>query len=150
MSLCSDWSALTGLSRHSPLCFSSASVFAIKALTSHHMNRSPDNLFKGPVCGYGLWAFLSRINALILSQYSYCSVCFFVKKISKSYFHGWSYDMGSFKLKWWILQPTQWTGSSISIYLVSCLCPWWTKTNIHSLFIAVLHFTFPRGTHLVP
>lgn len=73
---CSDWSALTCLSRQRSPCFhvSSASVFAIKSVlrgvaegddcvvVTSQCNVSPDSSFEGTVSKYGLCAFILWIE----------------------------------------------------------------------------------------
>lgn len=65
--VCSDWSALTGLSRHHPPCFciSSACFIATTAWGDTKPCRSPGGSFQRTVSEYQLYVFLSGLSILI-------------------------------------------------------------------------------------
>lgn len=76
----SDWTSLTGLSTHRPLCFCISCAGILRCaggvsegddcivLTSQREG-SPDSLFEGTASEYGLCAFLFGFSIVILSQY---------------------------------------------------------------------------------
>lgn len=110
--VCSDWSALMGLSRHRPRCVRircvSEHVQGVGAVTVQLWHHSLPEVLMAPlnaVSEQRLCAFLRELSVFILSQYSYSTQSCWEEKKSESHF----LNYGTFKrflLNWSSRVPT--------------------------------------------